>query len=345
VDGSKALQRQAVVSIVKGQDRYQNVASALALIEDQISLEGKKLVLVKVNFVSTANQLAATHVEATRALLDFIRARYSGPLVIAEGAAMSPTFDGFKNYGYLPLASQYDALLLDLNQDQWEEVEVLDRHLRPIKVRVAKTVLESDFRISITPPKTHDTVVVTLTLKNIIVGSLIRDTGGTSALVDFARRFTPSWLSSLPLVQGLKERTQQSLFRNDKVAIHQGYKAININLYRLARLVWPHLSIIDGFEGMEGDGPTSGSPVPWRIALAGTDPLAVDSLTAYLMGFDPDEVGYLYYCKLAGLGIGDISAIKVVGNVALEEVRRRFRPHCSYKEQLSWRFPGAEEFL
>jgi len=339
------LPELTTVALVKGQDRYQNVASALALLKDQVSFEGKKLVLVKVNFVSTTNQLSATHVEATRAVLDFIRARYSGPLIIAEGAAMAPTADGFRNYGYLPLASQYDAMLMDLNADDWEEVEILDYHLRPIKVRVARTVLESDFRISITPPKTHDTVVVTLSLKNIIVGSLIRDQMGTSTLVDLLKRFTPSWLSSSPLAQGLKARVSTTFFRNDKAAIHQGYEAINLNLYRLARLVWPHLAIIDGFEGMEGDGPTSGSPVPWRIALAGTDPLAVDSLTAYLMGFDPDEIGYLYYCKVGNLGVGDISKIKVVGNVTPEEVRRFFRPHSSYREQLRWKFSGAENYL
>lgn len=339
------MSEQVTVALVKGQDRHQNVSSALALLEDQISFEGKKLVLVKVNFVSTTNQLSATHVEATRAVLDFIRARYSGPLVIAEGAAMAPTADGFKNYGYLPLASEYDAVLMDLNADDWEEVEILDYRLRPISVRVARTVLESDFRISVTPPKTHDTVVVTLSLKNMIVGSLIRDQGSASAFIDLVKRFTPSWLSSSPLAQRLKSRASATLFRNDKAAIHQGYEAINLNLYRLARVVWPHLAVIDGFEGMEGNGPTSGSPVPWRIALAGTDPLAVDSLTAYLMGFDPDEIGYLYYCKARGLGVGDLSRIKVVGNVSPDEVRRRFRPHSSYREQLSWRFPGAEKFL
>ncbi len=278
-------------------------------------------------------------------MLDFVRARYSGPLVIAEGAASSSTFEGFRNYGYLPLASEYDAMLMDLNSDDWEEVEVLDSRLQPMKVRLARTVLESDFRISVTPPKTHDTVIVTLSLKNIIVGSLIRDQGGASALISLARRFTPSWLSSSPLAQKVKARSSKALFRNDKAAIHQGYKAINLNLCRLARLVWPHLSVIDGFEGMEGNGPVLGSPVPWRIALAGTDPLAVDSLTAYLMGFDPDEIGYLHYCRVSGLGVGEISRIKVVGNASPGEVRRRFRPHSTYREQLAWKFPEAERYL
>ncbi|HDN80706.1 MAG TPA: DUF362 domain-containing protein, partial [Chloroflexi bacterium] len=153
-------ERKARVALIKGDDRYRNTAQALRLIEGEIDLTDKKLVLVKVNFVSTVRQLAATHVDAVRAVLDFVRERYQGPLVVAEGAALSDTFEGFRNFGYLPLAREYDVLLMDLNRDEWVEVELLDRRFRPMKLRVSKTVVESDFRIAVGPPKTHDTVVV-----------------------------------------------------------------------------------------------------------------------------------------------------------------------------------------
>ena len=330
-------ERKARVALIKGDDRYRNTAQALRLIEGEIDLTDKKLVLVKVNFVSTVRQLAATHVDAVRAVLDFVRERYQGPLVVAEGAALSDTFEGFRNFGYLPLAREYDVLLMDLNRDEWVEVELLDRHFRPMKLRVSKTVVESDFRIAVGPPKTHDTVVVTLSLKNIAVGSLIRDQSAGSALISLARRLTPSWLANSPLVERLKAPVTTAVSRNDKVAIHQGYQAINLNLYRLACVLAPHLSVIDGFEAMEGDGPTGGTPVPWRIAVASTDFLAADVLTAHLMGFDPDEIGYLYYCKVKGLGVGDLERIEVVGNISPEECRRQFRPHSGYLRQLEWK--------
>jgi len=330
---------------VRGESRYDNVAQALALIADDVDLEGRRRVLIKPNFVSTSRQLAATHVEAVRAVLDFLRQRYDGPITIGEGAALSDTVEGYIRFGYLELARQYDVRLVDLNRDEWVEVEVLDRQLRPLRVRVSKTVAESDFRIAVGPPKTHDVVIVTLSLKNMAVGSLIRDPASGQELLRRLGHLLPSSLRNSLLVERVKGRLGSRVSRSDKMAIHQGYPAINLNLYRLARLVPPHLAVIDGFEAMEGDGPIYGDPVPWRIAIASADFLAADVLATHLMGFDADEVGYLHYCKIMGLGTGELGQIEVVGNVSPEECRRAFRPHSSYPAQRNWRIPGVEKYL
>jgi uncharacterized protein (DUF362 family) len=96
---------------------------------------------------------------------------------------------------------------------------------------------------------------------------------------------------------------------------------------------------------MEGAGPVYGDAVDWRIALAGTDALAVDTLTTHLMGFDPREVGYLEYCGRLGLGVGKLDRIDVLGDAAINEVRREFRPHPTYVRQKEWRMERAESFL
>ena len=55
---------------------------------------------------------------------------------------------------------------------------------------------------------------------------------------------------------------------------------INVNGCQIVwRLNWG-ASVIDGFEGMEGNGPKSGTPVASRIALASTDYVAVDRVAA-----------------------------------------------------------------
>ncbi|HIC93847.1 MAG TPA: DUF362 domain-containing protein, partial [Anaerolineae bacterium] len=89
------MRARSKVALVRGDDRYGNIAQALTLIEDGVDLSDKRRVLIKPNFVSTGRQLAATHVEAVRAVLDWLRARYSGPITIGEGAAMGDTFAGY----------------------------------------------------------------------------------------------------------------------------------------------------------------------------------------------------------------------------------------------------------
>ncbi len=81
----------------------------------------------------------------------------------------------------------------------------------------------------------------------------------------------------------------------------------------------------------------------WHIAIAGTDGVAVDALAAYLMGFDPQSIGYLYFCSQDGLGQGDINNMNIVGT-PLEECRHSFRPHQSYHAQLEWKKGGERAF-
>jgi uncharacterized protein (DUF362 family) len=132
---------------------------------------------------------------------------------------------------------------------------------------------------------------------------------------------------------------------SDKMKMHQSYPVINLNLALLAPLVVPHLAVIDGYEAMEGDGPSSGTMVPWRLALASTDALAADMVGTRLMGFSVKEVGYLHYCKQMGLGAGDLSQVDIVGNAAVADCTRAFRPHTTYRRQLRWQMRQAEKLL
>jgi uncharacterized protein (DUF362 family) len=334
------------VALAHGDERYGNVSAALNLIAEQINLRDKQRILIKPNFVSTVHQLAATHVDAVRAVLDFLRARTAAPIVIAEGAALSDTFDGFRNFGYLPLVEAYGVELCDLNRDDWLPVTVYDRHLRPQQLRLARRVVESDCRISVGPPKTHDAVIVTLSLKNMVMGSLISDHangGGTLGLLRWAADIVPKPIKQLPFVENMKGR-MASGSGSDKMAMHQGYPVINLNLAKVAPLVAPHLAVIDGFAGMEGEGPNFGDPVGWHLAIASTDFLAADVLTAWLMGFEPADIGYLVYVGRLGLGVSDLVAIEVVGASAAD-CRRPFRPNSTTSEQRHWRSAAVERLL
>ena len=89
------------VSLVKGEVRRKNVLDALLAVDKEIqpAMARKKYVLIKINNVSTTNQLAATHVDAIRGILDYVAPRFKGPVVIAE-ASSRDTLEGFANYKY-----------------------------------------------------------------------------------------------------------------------------------------------------------------------------------------------------------------------------------------------------
>ncbi len=86
------------------------------------------------------------------------------PLTIAEGASVRPAAKGFYRVGYELLARTFDGTLVDLNHDEPWTVEVYDWRLR-----VARSMEGSDFCILVGPPKTHDVVIVTLSLKSQLV--------------------------------------------------------------------------------------------------------------------------------------------------------------------------------
>lgn len=51
-----------------------------------------------------------------------------------------------------------------------------------------------------------------------------------------------------------------------------------------------YLSIVDGWIGMEGEGPMDGVPVRGGLIVGGLNPVAVDWVSAYLMGMEPTAI-------------------------------------------------------
>lgn len=328
---------ESVVSLVKGDDRRQNIRRSLELIEDKICL-GERIV-VKPNMVSITKPLSATHVEAFEEVLKFICERTDREIVVAEGCAMADAMKGFDTYGLAEVAKRYGARLVDLNRDPWVEVEVLDRDLCPITLRYARTVAESDCRISLTPMKTHDVVVVTLSLKNLVMGSLIRESSGRLERLMYvlSHRVRPSD-ALYPRHFGWVVR---HILRSDKLTMHQTYASMNYNLFLIAKAFPVHLAILDGYTAMEGRGPTEGTPVDLRVAVASTDFIAADSVGARVMGFDPEEIGYLHHAIAAGLGQGRLEGIRILGE-RLDDCIRPVEPHPNHVRQRAWQRPEVE---
>jgi uncharacterized protein (DUF362 family) len=336
----------ARVALVKGEDRYSNIRKALQLIQEDIHLEGIDRIFIKPNLTSVSIPLATTHVAALRALLGFLRERTSAPILVAEGSGTGspPVETGFRNFGYQALEDEFGVELVDLNADTGVQIQVFDARLRPTAIKVSKTLLEAPYRISICPPKTHDAVLITASLKNMVMaGPLRKQEAIVEKVLSWASGHVPRAILRSPWLTPLRAGVQQSP-GNYKLRIHQGYPAMNLNLFLLARLLRPHLAVIDGFLGMEGEGPVTGREVRLRLALASVDSVAADAVVARIMGLDPRQIGYLYYCHRAGLGVGDLEHISVLGE-RLEDHLHPFQLHPSAADQLNWQHPVVEDIL
>lgn len=302
------------ISIKNDLSRYKSIYSALELLRTEIKKEisGKKKIVIKVNFVDSKNIIYATNPYAVKAVLDFLKTITDQKIVIAEAPFSGSMEMALKNFHYYEILDGYNIDYVDLNRDETERFTIKDPKLRrSYVVNLAKTIIESDFRISVTPPKTHDTFIVTLGLKNLAVGSTI-----------VPGRFASSFI---PVDE-----------KHWRLVYHKGLKDGNILISQVCKKVWPNLNILDGWQGIEGNGPTHGSSVDWQIAIAGLDALAVDWFVTSLMGFNPNTVGYLYYLKKERLVELDIEKMEIVGEKDLKKFQKHFIPHKSYKEQLRW---------
>jgi uncharacterized protein (DUF362 family) len=79
------------------------------------------------------------------------------------------------------------------------------------------------------------------------------------------------------------------------------------------RIVKPLLTIVDGIQAMEGDGPSSGNVRNAGIIVAGEDAFSVDAVLAYIMGIDPLMIPTNRAGENKNLGVVDLSRIEITG--------------------------------
>lgn len=269
-------------------------------------IKGKKI-LIKPNVVASTNALVATHVDALRALIQFLRTITDQPIIIAESAASFGVSFGFSNFGYNNLPSEFQNIsLMDL--DNQSTIPKVDRTIwKPdlsssVQIPVYQAFVDPEYYvISICRPKTHNCMVITGVCKNILMAAPQMDSKQQM-------HGQKGWYS------GTNEGEN---------------KCLAYNLYQLGNIIFtsgaPAFCVLDAWEGMEGNGPASGTSIMQYCAIAGTDPLAVDRLCAKLMGFSdtPTEpmnnstpsytdARALWWLSNAGIGNFDLNKINFI---------------------------------
>ncbi len=336
------------VSLVKGPDRKQNVIKALELIASDLDfIRQRENILIKPNLTDVKRQLANTHVEAVEGVIEFLNANFPGKnIVVGESSGSAfyrrkSTNDVFRTFNYDRLERAYRNVRLESFDNCREHISVPIRTAVGVThLRVAKRALDFDCRISVAPPKTHNFAIATFGIKNMagfvkpedmstmhgMKGGIEVDAPKTifdklpTGAISYMRRTLPNSLVNY-------------LFRNFKTYI-KAVKVINHNILSFSKIVWPHVVVIDGMTGMEGDGPIDGEPVELGIAIASADALKADGTAARTMGLSPEDIGYMAYMQAEG--VGDLSLEGLVGET-IESVKKDFRMHGCYEVQKEWR--------
>jgi len=297
------------VALIRGNNRRDNIRHAMELIkEDIISRINGEKVIIKPNFLQPAVPLSCTHVDALRGILDFLSKIYPESVTIGETSRDSEPLGSFSKLGYFSLPNEYKVSLVNLQEENnWTHINLLNKYGQEVEAQISKSVVDCNCRISGAVAKTHDTVTMTASWKNMMGALSSDDKVKMHGCNSHGERILTSEVGILPQ-----------------------------NLVRLVKVVPPHIAVIDGYICMEGNGPVRGAEKHLGMAIASTDFVAADAVCAKVMGFEPMEISYLYYGNKLGLGIADLDEIEILGD-SLEKAKNRFVPHSNYPVQQTWR--------
>lgn len=302
------------LSFTSGTDRRAMMDEVMKPYEEFLKkgIKGKQVV-IKPNMVSTNVPLCATHADAIRGVMDFLKPFYKDQFIIAEASAgTGDSAVGFQNYGYLDLQKEYNVKFVDLNKYTGSPVWILDNNLYPDKIQIAEMFVDPKyFIISLSRLKTHNSVVLTAGVKNIMMAAPM-------------------------IVPGVNGEKPTSYKRRMHAA---GSRWLHYNMYQVSKHIGANFTIIDGVEGMEGNGPSNGTPVNHKIAMAGTDAYAIDAMCAKLMGIPLENVGYLGFGAADNLGIIDYEKIDIIGNKDPNDYIIKYKSNDNIETQLKWKEP------
>ncbi len=182
-------------------------------------------------------------------------------IVIAESPLVGvDTMEAFKKGGVTDVAKKYKVDLIDL--DAFKPISKKVTNGRVLEsTKVCSPIYEFDYIISVPVSKTHMHTGVTLGIKNM----------------------------------------KGCLYRHEKVRYHQleylnevyPEKTLDSAISDLATILLPDLTVIDGYIGMEGLGPSGGVAKQSDFCVASWHPMGADVYGCLLMGLNPADIPHL----------------------------------------------------
>jgi len=312
--GADPRSGDSVVALTTGIDRRENLLRALEHIRAEVlrAVGGRRL-LIKPNMVNYSGawggnaELSSSHVEQLEIVIDWFRHLGFRDMVVAESTPNGLALDGFETLGYTRLSNRNGVVFKDLNEEGYI---IKDIRGTAGTVRVSRLIADDRyFKVSLGKLKTHNNAVATFSGKNIFMCSPVIDV----------------------------KNFRNAGGRSDKGRMHGSTNQdLHDNLFLLAwHGIRPDLAVIDGHEGMEGEGPIWGDKVESHVAVASLDWLAADRVCCELIGVEaslaargltPELPAYLRYCAQAGMGAFALDRIELRG-ATLDGLCRTYALH------------------
>lgn len=222
----------------------------------QLDVRGKN-VLLKPNLVDyiPGNHIN-THPLLVSAAIECFRRLGAATVLVAEGPGhQRDTALVLSESGMAEELREQRASFVDLNRDQLLKTPLLAAYTDLEHLWLSRTLLASDFIVSMPKVKAHHWTGVSLSLKNMF-----------------------------GVVPGAK-------YGWPKNVLH--WKGIERSVLDVCATVPIHFVIADAIVAMEGNGPLNGNPRPLNQIVLADDPVAADATCSRLMGLHAESIAHI----------------------------------------------------
>jgi uncharacterized protein (DUF362 family) len=260
-----------------------------------------RVVAVKPNDTTASDddKSACTQAASLRATIRFIKTLHPKTIVITGGSGAKDTEDVFRTMGFLGIISQEGVEWFDHNKPPFVAVDLPFGPQRQIMVN--PRVRQYEKLVSLAQLKVHRTATVTLAIKNIAMSFPSADFYG-------------------------HPRVSQKLHPHNILKDKQAFLVGMLMRFPI------DLAIVVGHPAMIGTGPIGGKTIETGLVIAGRNAVSVDSVGAFLLGFETLGVQHLHQAVQNGLGVpysnpekeGSAGRLKIVGT-PVEEAAKVFQ--------------------
>jgi uncharacterized protein (DUF362 family) len=222
-----------------------------------LDVRGKNIVL-KPNLVDyIAGSAINTDPILVAAAAECFRRLGAKQVIVAEGPGhQRDTQLVLSESGYAPILRDNRIRFVDLNRDELVPVNLRASYSGMKRLWLPKTVVQTDFLVSMPKVKTHHWSGVTLSMKNMF------------GVVPGSRYGWP------------------------KNVLH--WNGIQQSILDICATVPVHFVIADAILAMEGNGPLNGTPRPLGSIVLADDAVAADATCARLMGMESSRIVHIH---------------------------------------------------